>query len=193
MVDRTATRHQRRCIDRRQMVKRLFRLIWQEYFNLEWDVDIQQTISFLLNRRGFSYLTEEYDPDKLREFPQDVYKHLPQELQGGAQNNDGTYDLVAAIQAWQEDESILEKYNIIDKKIRDAKSYLFGMKRIEILRQYCQKRCDDKIIPNEKNKARIKLSETPEWLIDTWRKQGIKGINAIEIAKKSCRCTRVFE
>ena len=63
MADRTAARHQRRCYDRRQMVKRLFKLIWEKYFVLEWDKDVQQTTSFLFNRRGVSFLTEEYDPE----------------------------------------------------------------------------------------------------------------------------------
>ena len=63
MVERTQIRHQRRGIDRRKMVKRLFKLIWHRHFELPWDKDVQQSISFLLNRRGFTFLTEEYDPE----------------------------------------------------------------------------------------------------------------------------------
>ncbi len=81
MQDRTGKRHQRRGFDQRQMVKRLFRLIWERHFNLDWDKDTQQTISFLLNRRGFSFLAEEYDADILREFPQEVFGALPKALQ----------------------------------------------------------------------------------------------------------------
>nr|6J9L_E Chain E, HNH endonuclease family protein [Francisella tularensis subsp. novicida] len=39
MNNRTARRHQRRGIDRKQLVKRLFKLIWTEQLNLEWDKD----------------------------------------------------------------------------------------------------------------------------------------------------------
>ena len=61
MSSRTANKHQRRGLDRRQLVKRLFRLIWTEKLNLHWDKDAQQSISFLLNRRGFSFLEEKHD------------------------------------------------------------------------------------------------------------------------------------
>ncbi len=77
MQERTSKRHQRRGFDRRQIVKRLFKLIWVEYFKLPWNKDIQQLISFLLNRRGFSYLTEEYDADILREFPRELLSQFP--------------------------------------------------------------------------------------------------------------------
>ena len=81
MANRTAKRHQRRGYDRRQMVKRLFKLIWEKHFKLLWDKDVQQTISFLLNRRGFTFLTEEYDPEILSQFPRKAYDLLPKELQ----------------------------------------------------------------------------------------------------------------
>ena len=63
MRDRTTARHQRRGHDRRQMVKRLFKLIWEQHLKLHWNKDVQQTISFLLNRRGFTFLTEEYNSE----------------------------------------------------------------------------------------------------------------------------------
>ncbi|MDE5028243.1 type II-B CRISPR-associated RNA-guided endonuclease Cas9/Csx12, partial [Francisella tularensis subsp. holarctica] len=53
MNNRTAHRHQRRGIDRKQLVKRLFKLVWTEHLTLEWDKDTQQAISLLFNRRGF--------------------------------------------------------------------------------------------------------------------------------------------
>lgn len=48
MNNRTARRHKRRGIDRKQLVKRLFKLVWTEQLNLEWDKDTQQAISFCL-------------------------------------------------------------------------------------------------------------------------------------------------
>ncbi|MDE5037871.1 hypothetical protein, partial [Francisella tularensis] len=56
MKNRTAQRHQRRGIDRQQLVKRLFKLVWTEQRNVEWDKDTQQASSFLFNRRGFSFI-----------------------------------------------------------------------------------------------------------------------------------------
>ena len=78
MVDRTAARHQRRGHDRRQMVKRLFKLIWVEHFGWEWDKDVQQTTSFLFNRRGVSFLTEEHDPEieSGRRFRSEYFKEV---------------------------------------------------------------------------------------------------------------------
>ena len=63
------------------MVKRLFKLIWEKHFKLTWDNNIQQSISFLLNRRGFTFLTEEYNKDILKEFPKEAYQELLDALQ----------------------------------------------------------------------------------------------------------------
>ena len=41
MAKRTATRHQRRGFDRRQMAKRLFKLIWEKKLDLSWGSDVQ--------------------------------------------------------------------------------------------------------------------------------------------------------
>lgn len=65
MTARTATRHQRRGLDRKQLVKRLFKLIWEKQLNLEWNDNVQQTLSFLLNRRGFSFLSDTYSVESL--------------------------------------------------------------------------------------------------------------------------------
>ena len=80
MNDRTAKRHQRRGIDRKQLVKRLFKLIWINQLKLEWSDSIQQSISFLLNRRGFSFLTEQYNTEILANTPQSVVEVLPKSL-----------------------------------------------------------------------------------------------------------------
>ena len=102
MVGRTASRHQRRGFDRRQLVKRLFKLIWEKHFKLPWDKDIQQTVSFLLNRRGFTFLTEQYDKDVLSQFPKEAYEKLPDEVKKDIKENaeNGGYDFDSALQAW---------------------------------------------------------------------------------------------
>lgn len=77
LMQRAAIRHQRHGFDRWQIVKRLFKLIWKKHFGLLWNGTIQQSISFLLNRRGFAFLTEQYDKEILKKFPEEVYKGLP--------------------------------------------------------------------------------------------------------------------
>jgi len=87
MTNRTAARHQRRGYKRKNMVKRLFRLIWCQEFGLEWDDSIQQTISFLLNRRGFNYLTDEFDAKILDDFPEVAFHKLPKIIRKKIRNH----------------------------------------------------------------------------------------------------------
>ncbi|MDE3269905.1 MAG: hypothetical protein OYH77_06445 [Pseudomonadota bacterium] len=114
MVKRTQARHQRRGYDRRQMVKRLFRVIWEKHFKLEWNSDVQQTISFLLNRRGFSFISGDYDAAILSQFPSEAYDLLPDELKNGVHNDGDCYDFNSALQAWSRDTKTLQgKLNAI--------------------------------------------------------------------------------
>ena len=116
MNDRTAKRHQRRGFKRRKMVKRLLKLIWQEHFRFPWDEDTQKTLSFLIGRRGFSFLTEEYDEKQLSQFPQEAYDKLPPELKKGE------YDFHTQIMEWAKDEDALTQYyGCIEKKTKEAK------------------------------------------------------------------------
>jgi len=113
MANRTAARHQRRGYDRRQMAKRLFKLIWCKYFGLEWNKDVQQAVGFLLNRRGFSFLTPEYSADVLAQFPDKAFGLLPDELKKDEnikQNEaDDTHDFDSAVQDWARDKDELEE------------------------------------------------------------------------------------
>ena len=76
MKERTAKRHQKRGYDRRQMAKRLLKLIWEKELRLEWNDNVQQTLSFLLNRRGYTFLDGEYSSDILGNLPKDVFDIL---------------------------------------------------------------------------------------------------------------------
>lgn len=58
------------------MVKRLFKLIWKNELKIDWNPDIEKSVSFLLNRRGLSFLTEEYNVKKLEIFPEKCLKYL---------------------------------------------------------------------------------------------------------------------
>ena len=181
MQRRTASRHQRRGFDRRQMVKRLFKLIWEKHFDLEWDADIQQTISFLLNRRGFNYLTEEYDADILREFPQVVFEVLPEvvktELADFA-NENGSYNLASALTQWsKQDSQIATIFKEIDKEPSRINKRQVVIKRAKKLREYCATRIQGGVVVEADN-AKIKLDKLSKWIVDEWiaKKLQVEGI-----------------
>ena len=147
MASRTARRHQRRGYDRRQMVKRLFKLIWEKHFELEWDNDVQQTTSFLFNRRGFSFLTEEYDAEILSRFPDKAYDLLPDELK-----NNNKHDLATALTEWanENEEEVRKRFDVISRKAYCEK-----------IRRCCQeKQTDDAIVKEGTNSVR--LGDTPK-------------------------------
>ena len=180
MRDRTATRHQRRGHDRRQMVKRLFKLIWEHHFKLTWDKDVQQAISFLLNRRGFTFLTEEYNSEILSQFPKCVYDLLPEEFKKGVQINEqeGCYNFDIALKEWAKQRNILEqKYESINKKPKEIKNRLFVIERIKLLKKYCKEYENKQQIPhidkNSKNKDH--LSKVPRW-VEEWIRKGVQGL-----------------
>ncbi len=108
MVNRTAKRHQRRGFDRRQMAKRLFKLIWEKHFGFKWDKDVQQTISFLMNRRGFTFLTEQYDTEILSRFPKEVHDLLPDEIKKKVQEyeENDAYNFDSALKDWAKKDEV---------------------------------------------------------------------------------------
>ncbi len=150
MENRTAARHQRRGYDRRQMVKRLFKLIWEKHFKLEWDQDVQQTTSFLLNRRGFTFLTEEYDKEALSQFPREAYELLPDELKN--ENKNGERDFANALTEWA---------NEGEGKVRKYFDAILLTAYYEKIRKVClEKETDEDIIKEGINS--VKLGETPK-------------------------------
>ena len=175
MRDRTAQRHQKRGFDRRQMVKRLFKLIWCERFGLEWNSDIQQTISFLLNRRGFSFLTEQYNAEILSQFPTEVYNELPEELPkelpDGVEKNQDGYDFDTAIQEWtKEGQEKLDKiYEAINKEPNRMASRQVFISRTKEIKKLCTD--PQKYYKDKQNKNKSKLSDVSRWIIEEWQKQ----------------------
>ena len=192
MVERTQMRHQRRGIDRRKMVKRLFKLIWHRHFELPWDKDVQQSISFLLNRRGFTFLTEEYNPEKLNEFPQEAYELLPSKSEIkkaiGAYKDKAapTYQLDFALTDWQSDatanERITEFLNELMEKPKEIKKELAYVGRVKKLQEYCKIRSNKQEIPQEK---KIDLSRLAKWIFARMVDEGVKGLAAFPSDKKS--------
>ncbi len=182
MANRTAARHQRRGYDRRQMVKRLFKLIWEKHFELEWNKDIQQTTSFLLNRRGFTFVTEEYNEEILRRFPEEVYELLPDELKIDASN--GEYDFAGALIEWANEgkEKVSKFYGAINKEPSRIKERQVFASRTKKLREYCETRKQGERI-EEKSSAPVKLSRLSKWIWDKWKQNGVQGLDENFVAK----------
>ncbi len=184
MVNRTAKRHQRRCFNRRQMAKRLFKLIWCEKFRLPWDKDVQQTISFLMNRRGFSFLTEEYDAEVLSRFPQEAYELLPEELKISS-NEDGEYDFASALTEWANKgkETVKERFDAINEEPTRIDKELVFIARTRKLKDYCETRKNNQEIKEEKAEAKVKLSQLSKWIWDEWRQKGVKQLDETFVAE----------
>ena len=190
MANRTAARHQRRGYDRRQMAKRLFKLIWCEHFGLVWNKDVQQTIGFLLNRRGFSFLAEGYKPEILSRFPKEAFDLLPDELQEdeSVKRNeiDGTYNFANAVQDWAKNEGKLKEQHLaIQTEIYLHK--LYGA---------CLKGKEYKETKNAKNKLRDINSIVYKKLIELGV-QGLedaeKGNYTYEVEKEKDRETQIIK
>ena len=170
MTKRTAHRHQKRGQDRRQMVKRLFKLIWEKHFGLEWDKSIQQTISFLLNRRGFTFLTEEYNKEVLSHFPREAYDQLPEELRNGTDNS---YDFEIALTQWSQEGTIDKKFNSIAKKAKKITDRLYIISCIEELKKACETKINNQRVKEGK---KSKIKNVSKWILDEWHKEGIEGL-----------------
>ncbi|MDD9806897.1 MAG: type II-B CRISPR-associated RNA-guided endonuclease Cas9/Csx12 [Gammaproteobacteria bacterium] len=177
MANRTAARHQRRGYDRRQMAKRLFKLVWCEHFGLKWDEDVQQTVSFLLNRRGFSFLAEEYDADVLGQFPQESFDELPDNLKI-RQNDSGDYDFAGALTEWgnEGEAKVKSLYESLNKEPKRVRARLFFVSQTNKLREYCLRRKEGDKIPDKK---RANLSQLSRWILEEWIKEGVQGLPAI--------------
>ena len=159
MTKRTAARHQRRGHDRRQMVKRLFKLIWEKGFALPWDQDVQQTSSFLLNRRGFSFLSEEYDAEILSRFPKEAYALLPKELQNKLQieaNEHGEYDFASELTEWAGEG---------EPKVKELFEEILYRAYCEKIRKNCQEKKADNDIVKE-GTGSVKLADTPKFVFE---------------------------
>ena len=173
MANRTAARHQRRGYDRRQMVKRLFKLIWEKCFNLPWDKDVQQTISFLLNRRGFSFLTEEYDAEQLSRFPKEAYDKLPAGLKKEVKkNNEGEYDFAGKINEWTQRQDA-EKF--IKKKCEVIETSIYLAK----LRAACDKHTRQGKSEDSKRDSN-KLRDLDQNIFKRLKSIGVKGLEQAE-------------
>ena len=164
MANRTAKRHQKRGYDRRQMAKRLLKLIWEKHFDLTWDKYVQQSLSFLLNRRGFTFLTEDYDSERLGQFPKPAYELLPKELKEGLSIN--TDNEVVNL------DSALKEWATNPKKIKECYQALKTKIYLEELKQAC-----DLLETGNYKTRKNKLSEIDKEIWENMKKQGVKGLD----------------
>ena len=194
MASRTAQRHQRRGFDRRQLVKRLFKLIWVKHFDLPWDRDIQQTVSFLLNRRGFTFLTEGYNEKVLSKLPKEVYDLLPNEVKNDVEENkeNGGYNFDSALTEWSREgqqklKSIFDALNKEPKQIAQRQVFINRTKK---LKKYCQS-------SKEQRKNEIKkledLSRLSRWIIKEWNDKGVKELPSINSKEQSIDLIKYLE
>ena len=180
MQNRTAKRHQKRGYDRRQMAKRLFKLIWHEEFGFEWNSEIEQTVGFLFNRRGFSFLTEEYDVDQLKKVPSDVHKLIKEVVKDQEieemEAEDDTYDYADKIQQWVKEEKLENLYQFIEEKLKSirelkkqdklSKDNLWNFPNSFNLEKVYEKNLFDEPMEEKNKKERTKKSNNPrkKWL-----------------------------
>lgn len=175
MVNRTDKRHQKRGYDRRQMAKRLFKLVWYKHFKLPWDKDIQQTISFLLNRRGFNFLTEQYSADILSKFPREAFGKLPDKLKQEIAESENGYDFANALTEWSNEgkDKIKPLFKSLNQEPQRIRKRLCYISKTEKLRKYCSTREKGENIPEEK---KVNLSQLPRWVLGNWIESGIHGL-----------------
>ncbi|QUE30581.1 type II-B CRISPR-associated RNA-guided endonuclease Cas9/Csx12 [Francisella philomiragia] len=165
MNNRTAKRHQRRGIDRKQLVKRLFRLIWNEKLNLEWDKNTQQAISFLLNRRGFSFLEEKHDASYFEKFPIEAIELLPQQLRLD-KSSDEKYDLNSKIFETLENDTFKDVFVEIENNIKQVKKNIVKANIINIIKSAIDDKVSKGKIESTKQNKFDELKKVSSWIVE---------------------------
>ena len=177
MASRTAARHQRRGFDRRQMVKRLFKLIWEKHFGLGWDKNVQQTVSFLLNRRGFTFLTEQYDKEILSQFPKEAYELLPDKVKEEVEENQDNsgYDFDSALQTWSRkgQKKLDPIFDLLNKEPKRIAQRQVFINRTKQLKDYYK---DPQKHQNSSNKKKSDLAHISQWILEEWKEKGVEGL-----------------
>ncbi len=79
LKNRTAKRHQRRGQDRLRFAKRLFVVILEKYFHFSTH-EHQQAIGFFLNRRGFTYLDQDFSRKHLNDIPDQSWEIFKEQI-----------------------------------------------------------------------------------------------------------------
>lgn len=193
MDSRTQKRHQRRGYDRRQMAKRLFKLIWEKELALDWDADISKVAGFLFNRRGFTFLSEEYSREIFSQFPTVLVCELPDEVRKDFLESNGSeiIDMNKVIQKWIDESRIEEIFGFLENKITPIRKELVFYDRTRKLKDYCSQ------IKGNEPKAAKKLEKTfariPVWILEKWREVGVKGLPIVPEKKRPVDLVSFFK
>ncbi len=175
--DRTAKRHARRGYQRKKLAKRLVTLVLESYFHFPAG-EHSQAIGFLLNRRGFTRIEEEYSPEHLQNMPGEAWDALFEEVQQLLGNKKDGIDKI--IEQLTNDEP--KKITEIFKAIQEIEGYKnFQETKDEIKKDYVYFDYVEKIgkafdivkkgrdITDEKMRKTAKdtqnLSETSKWIV----------------------------
>jgi hypothetical protein len=113
--NRRIKRHQRRNIKRRKLAKRLLKTIIENEYSIEYSKEIMPNRTFgnlingLLNRRGFTFATEEIDPDLIESLDISVRANLPPPLNDIFTPQSGSIE--QSIRRLLSDEKLLKSLN----------------------------------------------------------------------------------
>ncbi len=175
--DRTAKRHARRGSQRKKLAKRLVTLVLESYFHFPAG-EHSQAIGFLLNRRGFTFLEEQYSEEHLQNFPEDAWNALFGEVQEFLGKREGIADKLTNLV-----NDTTGKITEIFKAIQEIEGYKnFQETKDEIKKDYVYFDYVEKIgkafdivkkggdITDEKVRKTAKdkqnLSETSKWIVE---------------------------
>ena len=165
---RTSNRHVRRGYQRKKLAKRLLMIILKEYFGFPAEKHTQ-AIGFLMNRRGFSFLEEEYSKDYLNNFPKDAWQALSKEVQDILGEQKKIADKLMKL-ATDEPEKIIKLLEGIQNiegyiKYQNLKKDAVYYKYIEKISSSCDARIENKEIEEGAN-DRNKLSKASKWIVE---------------------------
>lgn len=134
-----------------------------------------------MNRRGFSFLTEEYDAEVLREFPKAASNELPDSIKNefGTENS-GNLDFTSKLTEWANEGEGKVKFvfNELNREPDRINKRQVVIVRAEKLKEYCETRQNGALV-EEKDRARIKLAKLSNWILNTWKNEGMKGLERI--------------
>ena len=137
-----------------------------------------QAIGFLLNRRGFTFLEEEYSKDHLDNPPDEVWKELSDKIRKILESKE---NIVGKIDEFIKNnpEKITEIFNLI-KKIKGYKKYkeykkgLVYYEYITKISEGCENRISNKKIEGKEGN---KLSKTSKWIVENLITAGVNCLN----------------
>lgn len=177
LVSRTANRHVRRGYQRKKLAKRLLAVILEKHFNFPVNKHTQ-ALGFLMNRRGFSFLEEEYSKEHLNNLPDDTWQTLSENVQGifDEQQNIADQLMVFATENPEKITQLLsdiqgiEEYKKFQKTDKQVKADLVYFDYIEKISKACElfkkgeSVIDDKVLKDT-------LSETSNWIVKRLNKE----------------------